>query len=311
MPSPRTPTVIAQTFEDLYDQLEDDERAFFDLLDRELDKVQQFYSARESEAVARAAELKDQLTKLGEHRKRYHELYPSGLSGAILPPQQMIKVTKAADKLRLRVPFVHEGDNGQQDTTRTPTNGRPAGLSGASSGDALGEASGPSTGYGSYNPERYQQYKRELRTATLDFYRHLERIKNYRILNLTGFRKALKKFEKATKIHCMDLYTDEKISKESFAKGEVIEKLLDQMEDLFSEHFGESVPDVSAVLIQEQSTGILRKLEICCDAKPTSPPSVQAPRPHEPDLNVFCSTTTASLGLESTLVSGCQQRSSL
>lgn len=37
----------------------------------------------------------------------------------------------------------------------------------------------------------------------------------------------------------MELYTDERIQKEKFAKGEVIDKLLQEMEQLFTEHFGE------------------------------------------------------------------------
>lgn len=51
-----------------------------------------------------------------------------------------------------------------------------------------------------YNPEAYKRYKRKLRAATAEAYKGLEVLKNYRILNLTGFRKALKKFEKATKV---------------------------------------------------------------------------------------------------------------
>lgn len=36
----------------------------------------------------------------------------------------------------------------------------------------------------------------------------------------------------------MELYTDERIQKEKFAKGEMIDKLLQEMEQLFTEHFG-------------------------------------------------------------------------
>ena len=248
MPSPRTPARLAQTFEDLYESVEDDERAFFDLLDRELDKVESFFGARESEAVARADELKVQLTKLSEHRKMYHQVHPEGLAGMFLPAQKAIILSKAADRLRLRVPFIddHEHDSGQpkNNDVNTPVNERqrPAGPSRLNSNSAGGASNGDITPgeYQTYSPERYQHYKRELRAATMDFYRHLERIKNYRILNLTGFRKALKKFEKTTRIHCMDMFTDERISKQSFAKGEVVENLINQAENLFSEHFGES-----------------------------------------------------------------------
>lgn len=56
-------------------------------------------------------------------------------------------------------------------------------------------------------------------------------------MNVTGFRKALKKFEKASRIHCLELYTDDRISSEAFAKGETIEGLLKTAEDMFSTHF--------------------------------------------------------------------------
>ena len=57
------------------------------------------------------------------------------------------------------------------------------------------------------------------------------------IMNVTGFRKALKKFEKATRIHCLEMYTDERISFEAFATGKTIEQLLRTAEDMFSTHF--------------------------------------------------------------------------
>ncbi|ORX40589.1 SPX domain-domain-containing protein [Kockovaella imperatae] len=244
--SPKAASVVAPTFEDLYKGLEEDERAFFDLLDHELNKVEQFFTARQKEAQDRFKELKDQLTTLGEHRKRYHELYPNGLPGVLLPPQQVQSLSRAANKLHLRIPFTHDADHhvaktdGEgNSTTPKAVHDKTNGISGDPSGNATAEnGRGVALGeFDTYNPERYQHYKRELRAASLDFYRHLERIKNYRILNLTGFRKALKKFEKTTRIHCMDMYTDERISKESFAQGDVVEKLLDQMEKLYSEHF--------------------------------------------------------------------------
>lgn len=51
-----------------------------------------------------------------------------------------------------------------------------------------------------YDPDAYKRYKRKLRAAVQEAYKGLEILKNYRILNLTGFRKALKKFEKASKV---------------------------------------------------------------------------------------------------------------
>ncbi|ORY33359.1 SPX domain-domain-containing protein [Naematelia encephala] len=233
MPSPRIP----QSFDELYSGLEDDERDFFDLLQHELEKVESFYHAREMEAIRRAHDLRDQLRELAEHRRIFHELYPSGLAdweatvGRILPTSTPATgIAKAVNKLR--IPFTSDEPQGNGKA------GHPTepGMDKATEG-RLREAMAADKDHQTYSPERYQKYKKELRAAVMDFYRQLELIKNYRIMNLTGFRKALKKFEKGTKIHCLELYTDEKISPESFAKGETIENLIKQMETLYTEHF--------------------------------------------------------------------------
>lgn len=54
---------------------------------------------------------------------------------------------------------------------------------------------------------------------------------------MTGFRKALKKFEKVTKVHCLETFTEECISAEAFAKGETVEGMLKDTENMFTEHF--------------------------------------------------------------------------
>lgn len=36
----------------------------------------------------------------------------------------------------------------------------------------------------------------------------------------------------------MDLWTDEHLSKHSFSKGEMVDDLLKQMEELYTDHFG-------------------------------------------------------------------------
>lgn len=57
------------------------------------------------------------------------------------------------------------------------------------------------------------------------------------IVNLTAFRKALKKFEKTTNIHCLEMFTQERISGETFAKGEDVEEMLKSVEELFTKRF--------------------------------------------------------------------------
>lgn len=176
--------------------------------------------------------------------------------GLAIPASTNQAIERAVESaLHFRNPFKHhDGDTDTpasgKSTTGTPNgNGHGENGSGRKSRDGDDKAARAATAR-QYDPERYQKYKKDLRGAMLEFYRHLELIKNYRvgfrcisaanlrqILNLTGFRKALKKFEKATKIVCLELYTDDRIALCSFARGEVIEGLIKETEDLFTEHF--------------------------------------------------------------------------
>jgi xenotropic and polytropic retrovirus receptor 1 len=45
---------------------------FFEALDRELIKVENFYREREADAMARSAIIKEQLDELKDHRKVFH-----------------------------------------------------------------------------------------------------------------------------------------------------------------------------------------------------------------------------------------------
>ena len=188
MNSPRLPVRTARTFEQLYEDLEDDEKGFFDFLDQQLNTVETFYISRETEAMHRAHDLRDQLHELAEHRKVYHDLYPHGQPeweanfGRLLPDQVTQNgITGITQKLKLRIPFVHDDssegvtENGK---ARSPS---PVGPADEAKRNRLRKEMMADKDHQSYNPERYQKYKKELKAAVLDFYRQLELIKNYRV----------------------------------------------------------------------------------------------------------------------------------
>ena len=194
MPSPRLSVRSAKTFDELYEHCEPDERAFFDLLDRELEKVETFYQARLQDALRRAHELRDQLRELAEHRRIYHEIYPEGMPEwetrvtRILPGSASAQVfSNVAGNLQRRVPFLSRepdsgtkpsgGENGQPPTG---TKG-PNGVSISEEHKALREAMEADKDHRTYSPERYQKYKKDLKAAVLEFYRQLELVKNYRV----------------------------------------------------------------------------------------------------------------------------------
>ncbi|KAN0084540.1 EXS family domain containing protein [Tylopilus felleus] len=88
-----------------------------------------------------------------------------------------------------------------------------------------------------HDPHGYRHAKRRLRKAAIEHYRGLEVLNNYRILNLIGFRKALKKYEKLTKNTVLEAYMSEKVEPSAFASGAMVTTMLKEMEDLFALRF--------------------------------------------------------------------------
>ena len=67
-------------------------------------------------------------------------------------------------------------------------------------------------------------------------------------------------------IQCLELYTDERIHAEEFARGETIEELISQVEDLYSTHFGECTRFHPA-LAKMQNMAIQRKQKAGYDTR--------------------------------------------
>jgi len=185
------PARTARTFEDLYKTLEPDEKAFFDLLQRELDKVESFYNAREGDAQRRAHDLRDQLLELAQHRKIFHEMYPHGLPeweakvGRIIPvPGGTTTIGGVAKSLRQRIPWM-DGSAGEGILSSGPS-ADPEVLD-EQRKQRLREEIGHDVEHHTYNPERYTKYKKDLKDASLEFYRQLELIKNYRVSSEMGW----------------------------------------------------------------------------------------------------------------------------
>lgn len=61
-------------------------------------------------------------------------------------------------------------------------------------------------------------------------------LKSYRVLNRTGFVKALKKYEKTTKIPCATSYTP-KVDKANFVASTNLDELIRETEDAFASVF--------------------------------------------------------------------------
>ncbi|KAG2059532.1 SPX-domain-containing protein, partial [Suillus hirtellus] len=243
---------------------------FFELLDSELEKVDSFYSKREKEMRDRGKQLKEQLNELGHHRKKYYECNanataPSWVSRAHL------RLKAALHALNQRHTDKHDnqpglvasesGRGGRSITTGdegTSERKTMSPIPASSAGDSTqvtslkSNRSTPSTKANGNIPltnnsmsftslQDYQSAKKDLKKAVVEYYRGLEALNNYRILNLTGFRKAVKKYEKITQVPAQAAYMKERVEPSAFASGAMVSSMLKEMEELFAARFGTSL----------------------------------------------------------------------
>lgn len=239
---------------------------FFELLDSELEKVDSFYAEREKEMRDRGKLLKEQLNELGLHRKKYYES-----NADVTAPSWATRARSYLTATWLAITQCHtdKGDNqteleafgsyqgGQSITTGDGGNSErkfmsplPASTAGYSTQVASlksNRSTPPTKANGNVqprnnsapftSPQEYQNAKKRLKKAVVEYYRGLEALNNYRILNLTGFRKAVKKYEKVTQVPAQAAYMKERVEPSAFASGAMVSSMLKETEDLFAARF--------------------------------------------------------------------------
>jgi hypothetical protein len=76
-----------------------------------------------------------------------------------------------------------------------------------------------------------------IKAAMYEFYRSLEMIKNYKVLNHTGFAKILKKFDKTAGWKSSKSYMNSRLRPAYFMNSGTAEDLIKKTEDLFVDAF--------------------------------------------------------------------------
>lgn len=248
--SPEVTNVQRQAYNEL-DARQDD---FFNFLDKELDKVEKFYKTKEDEAQDRLNVLRAQLHEHRDQRVRDMKLQRQGRHHLVrqddamshflaetplpsMPKSDVDQATENGGVLRgvLKHGFKHEPRIGKtsqamNDLASPPTS--PQTQAHESRRDYVKKK--PAKGNETV-PHRFA--KRRLKLALQEFYRGMELLKSYALLNRTGFRKINKKYDKAVNARPPLRYLNEKVSQAHFVKSTLIEEYLVAVEDLYARYF--------------------------------------------------------------------------
>lgn len=203
------------------------ELEFIEWLDSEFRKIETFYKEKENEAIERYLLLQDQLFNLREQKIA-------------------AKVAKAQDKPTVHIPRNKTAHKIKKKIARkVELPSLPATVQEAifhhakeSSAQAQEQAQGPSRDYTKREDDRisYNVARRQLKIALGEYYRSLELLKSYRLLNQTAFRKMIKKFDKMTGRNMQGTYM-QKVNGGYFCQSDVVEDLLRKTEDMYATYF--------------------------------------------------------------------------
>ena len=211
---------------------------FFRFLEEELKKVEEFYKEKEDEANRRMETLQEQLELM---RSRHLE-----------------DMAEQRRKLRLSNAFRGRSVNGHADAsdssneaggwTRKFANNLGLGQTRLSQATSNGRTA---KSYDESDHERraahlddrlindvpYKDAKARLKHALQDFYKNLEMLKSYALLNRTAFRKINKKYDKAMNTRQTGKFMSEKVDQAWFVQSNVLESHLSDVEYLYARHF--------------------------------------------------------------------------
>lgn len=222
---------------------------FFQFLDKQLVKIEDFYKLKEEEAGDRMKALREQLhvmrnRRLEEVVQADQTKHRHASTGMILDGDSTSKtnrqstgapwiapVNKTVDTIDHAFGKVRPGRIGK--TSRTMgTLGTPEMQPDRVTADQRDYSRRPTS-----KEVPYRVAKRKLKVALAEYYRGLELLKSYALLNRTAFRKITKKFDKTVNARPTSRYMHEKVNKAYFVDSEVLDGMIHDVEDLYARYF--------------------------------------------------------------------------
>lgn len=253
---------------------------YFTFLDKELDKIESFYKMKEAQAGERLLLLREQLHIMRDRRMQelraeqmakerarleHDRIASSGHAGIpnklTLNPRKPHHNRAISSALKWMEPIenvIGVGPSRIGKVTKSmqqwgsPSEPQPQYPEQSNRSDARRDFSRRPT-----HPDDvpYRAAKRKLKLALQEFYRGLELLKSYALLNRTAFRKINKKYDKTVKARPTGRYMSEKVNKSWFVQSEVLEGQLVAVEDLYARYFERNNHKIAVGKLRSKSAG--------------------------------------------------------
>ncbi|KAF9130081.1 hypothetical protein BGW39_003485, partial [Mortierella sp. 14UC] len=259
------------SIDNILDQLLPEEQVFFQFLDSQLELVNSFYQEKELEAVTKFKVIQQQLFVASQWKRRYDDHMARAKAEHGWYAAEWSRVRKGFDNLiRVDTAVTEDVTLNSKKSGHTP-NGTFTGGAGTKLDSErmlrhrdLRGLDSPinGAGVGAYGDRKInldalahqeelelqeeedrRQYlnhkvaRTRIKAALYEFYRSLEMIKNYKVLNHTGFAKIMKKFDKTAGWKGSKPYMNSRLKPAYFMTSVVIEDLIKETEDLFIDSF--------------------------------------------------------------------------
>lgn len=222
---------------------------FFNFLEAELNMVESFYKQKEDESIERLKVLRDQLHIMRDRRiEELMQAHRDKLAKRTGPDGNPLDPLSGSDE------EIQKGKGGFFDKSWLKAIDKA--LEAAYTGrirkktkamEAMTTPNHPDAMGNNWNRDYvrkvtvksipYRAAKRKLKLAMQEYYRGLELLKSYALLNRTAFRKINKKYDKALNIRPSLRYMNEKVNKAWFVQSNVLDGLIHDVEDLYARYF--------------------------------------------------------------------------